>query len=214
MLTSFFDPNCAQKTFIRTMVNRSRKATTNNNPVAEAAQKIAAAWKANKASKSPAFQKRTTRSSAKEVPAATRGCRLGDSSNDSPRAHATQVGPSKMQSKVNQRVSGDEAGSEGDASDGLTAGKRLRNGYVKTALRAGKAGIQRQVLRFNRAASDEEDAQVATKSAGRGTGASHGHGRDRAASSDQGDRSDDNCSGDRLQDLERWLRIAEGQRHD
>lgn len=196
------------------MANRSRKATTNNNPVAEAAQKIAAARKANEASKSPAFQKRTTRSSAKEVPAAAQSRRLGDSSNDSPRVHATQVGSSKAQSKANKRVSGDEAGSEGDASDGPSAGKRLRNGYVKTALRAGKAGIQRQVLRFSRAASDEEDAQVATKSASRGAGAGRGHGRDRAASSDQGDRFDDSCSGDRLQDLERRLRIAEGQWHD
>jgi hypothetical protein len=106
-----------------------------------------------------------------------------------------------------------------DASDGPAASKRARTGvaHAKTTLKSVKAGRGRRLHRDNVAASSDGEGpsertlgrrlDIKTKAANRA-------GRERAvsSSSDQGDGShEENAdSGEKLRDLARRLKIAEG----
>jgi hypothetical protein len=182
-------------------------------------------------SNSNGFKKRVTRSSAKVPEATPAADDKSDSSKSDPfqtlAARKKSGAQSTARSTVNKargdpatdyRDSGESPNE--DASDGPAASKRARTGvaHAKTALKSVKDGRGRRLYHDNVAAPSDDEGPTSARTLGRRPDikikAANRAGRERAvsSSSDQGDGShEENAdSGEKLRDLARRLKIAEG----
>jgi hypothetical protein len=177
-------------------------------------------------------QRRITRSSAKEASATTRGRGLAVTPESDNESNTSKVATARKAKSTANKKNRDDLGADHsdrespdqEASDGPVVRKKLRTDltHATTALKSAEASRGRRLGNSRKvASSSDEDSSRAqmlgrpdakAKVAHRGTGVDRRR-HVREMSLEQGNSSDEehDHSNDKVRDLERRLKIAEGQ---
>ena len=176
------------------------------------------------------FKKRVTRSSAKMLEAAPVSDDESDPSDPPPfeaPAVRQKLGARSTAKSIVNKARSDPAtdSSESpneDASDGPAASKRSRTGvtHAKTALKSVKADRGRRLYRYSVAASSDDEGatrgrrlgrpDIKTKPANRTDHIRHERAMSSNSDRDDGSHEENDYSSEKLRDLVRRLKIAEG----